>query len=219
MGNILYTKFGDNGPLNFFCGNVKSVTPPNAENRPYRVTMTLSLADQDTGKFSAKDVDMNAWNGERANRADRVARMKLHPGSYVVGICGDVTERQGKNRTFLNASLFNLHYSSSMTIEDGGKEYILLCGRIGNLRELKGGAASAGIVVDEYDREKQEPVLLWYNLDFDGDVAKRVAKTKKLVKGARMTILGQIVETEKETKNPVVKVLRFDFADPYKPRS
>lgn len=213
MGNILYTKQNDKGALNYFCGNVTKVTPPKEPNRPYSLNIKLSLMTAPK-KFEVKTVTLNAWNSEKAKRADSIARMNIHEGSYIHGVCGDLEERKSSkgNYTFINARLFGASYSGRTDIQDGDKSYILLSGRVGNIHEFKEGI-SFGLVVDGYDRDTKEKTSDWYNVNVGGAVLERMKKTGRLQKGVQMTVLAQVVETEKETTNPVVRCLRFDFAD------
>ena len=213
MGNILYTKQTDKGALNYFCGNVTKVMPPKDANHPYSLNIKLSLMTS-TKKFEVKTVTLNAWNSDKVQRADNIARMKIKEGSYISGICGDLTEKKSNkgNFTFINAALFGIKYSGRTDIQDGDKSYILLSGRVGNIREFKEGF-SFGLVVDGYDRDTKERTSDWYNVNVGGAVLERMKKTGRLQKGVQMSVLAQEVETEKETANPVVKCLRFDFAD------
>lgn len=213
MGNILYTRQGEKGNLNFFCGTVTKVTPPKEPNRPYSLNVKLSLMTSPK-KFEVKTVTLNAWNSDKAQRADSIAHMKIKEGSYIQGICGDLTEKQSTKGkyTFINANLFSARYSGRMDITDGDKSYIMLSGRVGNVYEHK-DSISFGLVFDGYDHDTKETKPEWYNVDVGGAVLERMKKTGRLQKGVQMTILAQEVETEKETANPVVKCLRFDFAD------
>lgn len=210
MGNILYTKQNEKGPINFFAGNIIRLKAPDAADKPFNIAIKMSLFNPDTKKWENKDVSFAAWNGDRSQLADRLGRMKLAVGRYVYGVCGDLTERKTDRATYINASLFSLGYSGEQTIEDGGKSYLLLCGRVGNIN-LKDDKGSFSLAVDAYTPEEGR-FTKWYNINIEGPVFGRIKKGGKLVKGVKMTLLGQLVETKKETKHPVVSAMRVDFS-------
>lgn len=213
MGSILYTRTGEKGSINYFSGTVSSVREPSGK-KPFVVNIRMALMNPKTKKTEYKTVSMNAWNNEKANRADRFSHMKIRKGSFVYGVCGDLRENKTDKNTYINATLFALGYAGRMDIEDGDKKYILLSGRVGNIRESEDGtSASFGLAVDTYDREEKENTTQWYNVDCAGTVFQRLQKTGRFKKGVLMAVLAQMKETKKETKNPVVTCLRFDFVD------
>ena len=213
MGSILYTKAVEKGSFNYFAGTVSSVREPSGK-KPFSISIRMALMNPKTKKTEYKTVSMSAWNNEKANRADRFAHMKIHKGSFVYGLCGDLRENKADKNTYINATLFALGYAGRMDIEDGDKKYILLSGRDGNINESEDGkSASFGLAVDIYDRENKENTTQWYNVDCAGAVLQRLQKTGRFKKGVLMAVLAQMKETKKETKNPVVTCLRFDFVD------
>lgn len=214
MGNILYTKQNEKGPINFFCGNISKFKAPTTDSKPYDVTVKMSLFNPDTKKWEVKSVSLAGWNNDKRPFADQLGRMKLKVGSYVYGVCGDLSESKTQRGTFIDASLFSLRYSGIQTIEDGSKSYLLLCGRVGNIT-MKDDQASFSLAIDAYSKEEGRTTK-WYNINVEDAVFQRLKKGGMLVKGAKMTVLGQLKETKKETKNPVVNCIRFDFSMPPK---
>lgn len=210
MGRIIHFQETEKGPRNYFCGNISKIQGPDSDDKPFNITLRVTVWNNTTKKSEIKTLRLAGWNNDTVKHADNMRKMKLRVGAYVCGICGALdTYTTPKNYTMLQSNILTIRYGGEFaTNDDQGR--LMLSGRIGKLSD-KGGFSFA---VDAYDKDAHERVTKWYNINCAAKVQEQMNAAGILKPGTQLCMMVRPVNTAKPTKNPVMECTQFDYSDP-----
>jgi hypothetical protein len=121
MGMILYTQENEKGSINTIAGVVKEIDSATDDRHPTVITINTQVYNGETGKWVAKDIRYNAWHNPDRNMAERVKRLKLKEGAFVIGNCGTLRTYQNKNgKEYLQGDLFSITYTGMNKLGQSG---------------------------------------------------------------------------------------------------
>ena len=206
MGKILYTRNGEKGSQNFLAANVIDIRPNKDDNHPYVIVVSASVyvrsEGEESGHYERKTIQLQSWPQNEWNRIERIKKMKLQKGSFIVCTVGNLKEYTPKDggNSILQGLLFNITYNTAYTIQDGDKEFFLLCGTVRNVHEhKKDGSAEIEVGYNAFDSESQKRHLETYTVMVND---KTFASLKKagIAKGGSLAAIGTLEDKELTAK-------------------
>lgn len=163
----------------------------NADDRhPFVIEVQASVCANGNDEFVTKTIQLQAWPNAKYSCLDRMQKMKLQVGAFVLVRCGNLTQYQPKSGdSILQATVFGIQYSGSMSVMVQGVERTILSGRVDSVTANDDGTHTVVMKYQYYDRTERARKDLTCNCLFSAKKFQPLAKVN-LSAGDYLAVYG-----------------------------